>query len=127
MTMIFIALADGLLVLHCQHGHWQVQSQMEGLPTQCVAADPLQTEHVYCGTFGRGLWRSMDAGATWQPVGEGIRSPQIMAVAVSRAERVGAYGVVYAGTEPSGLYRSEDGGKTWQELTSLLTLPSAPT
>ncbi len=127
MTTLSVAMPDGLLVLRRQHGGWQVQRQLEGLPTQCVAADPFQPERLYCGTFGRGLWRSVDAGATWQPVGEGIRSPEIMAVAVSRAERVGASGVVYAGTEPSALYRSEDGGQTWQELTSLLTLPSAPT
>ncbi|HEY7124167.1 MAG TPA: sialidase family protein [Ktedonobacterales bacterium] len=127
MTTIYIALPDGLLVLRRKPGHWQAQSQLEGLPTYCIAADPLQPEHLYAGTFGRGLWRSMDAGASWQPAGDGIRSPQIMAVVVSRAERVGAFGVVYAGTEPSALYRSEDGGKTWQELTSLLTLPSAPT
>lgn len=127
MTMLFVALPDGLLVLRRKPGSWQVQRQLEGLPTQCVAADPLQPEQMYCGTFGHGLWRSVDAGATWQPVGEGIRSQQIMAVAVSRAERVGACGVVYAGTEPSALYRSEDGGNTWRALTSLLSLPSAPT
>jgi hypothetical protein len=70
----------------------------------------------------------MDTGATWRQVGEGaFRSPQIMAVAVSSAERAGEQGVIYTGTEPSALYRSEDGGQTWHELTELLTLPSAPT
>jgi photosystem II stability/assembly factor-like uncharacterized protein len=127
MTTIYVAMPDALLVLRRQNGHWQMQRQLEGLPTQCVAADPQRLEHLYCGTFGRGLWRSQDAGATFELVGEGIRSPQIMAVAVSRAERAGGAGVVYAGTEPSALYRSQDGGNTWQELTNLLTLPSAPT
>jgi hypothetical protein len=88
----------------------------------------LRPEFVCCGTFGSGLWRSVDAGASWRQVGAGpLRSPQITAVAVSAMERVGEYGVIYAGTEPSALYRSEDGGQTWHELTELLTLPSAPT
>ncbi len=127
MTSIFAALSDSLLSLQGQPGHWQVQRALEGLPTQCLAADPLRPERLYCGTFGQGLWVSADAGRSWHPAGEGIKSPQIMAVAVSKTERAGAWGVVYAGTEPSALYRSEDGGATWQELPGLLALPSAPT
>jgi hypothetical protein len=71
------------------------------------------------------LWRSVDAGTTWQRVGEGIASPQLTAVAVSRAERVGDHGAVYAGTEPSHLFRSTDGGESWRDLASLRALPSA--
>ncbi len=127
MTNILAALSDSLLRLQGQQGHWQVQRHLEGLPTQCLAADPLRPERLYCGAFGQGLWMSADAGRSWQPAGEGIRSPQIMSVAVSKTERAGAWGVVYAGTEPSAIYRSEDGGATWQELPGLLALPSAPT
>jgi len=124
----YIAMPDTLLVARWQDGVWHSERRLEGLPAQCVAADPLRPEIVCCGTFGRGLWRSMDAGATWRQVGEGaFRSPQIMAVAVSSAERAGEQGVIYAGTEPSALHRSEDGGQTWHELTELLALPSAPT
>jgi photosystem II stability/assembly factor-like uncharacterized protein len=127
MTTIYIAMPDALLVLARRDGRWQAERQLEGLPAQCVAADPLRPERVYCGTFGRGLWRSEDGGASWRPAGEGIRSAQIMSVAVSRSERAGDLGVVYAGTEPTALYRSEDGAATWQDLPALLALPSAPT
>lgn len=127
MTSIFIGLSDGLITLHNQDKQWQVLRQFEGLPVQCLAADPLRPEWLYCGTFGHGLWRSADAGRSWQPVGEGIQSPQIMSVVVSATERAGKWGVIYAGTEPSALYRSEDGGTTWQALPGMLALPSAPT
>jgi hypothetical protein len=127
MTRVFVALSDGLLLLQRQPGAGPLQRLLEGFPTQCLAADPLRPERLYCGTFGRGLWASADAGRSWHPAGEGIRSTQIMAVAVSGIERAGEHGVVYAGTEPSALYRSEDAGTTWQELSGLLSLPSAPT
>jgi hypothetical protein len=128
MSTIYIALPDALLVVRRQQGAWHGERRLEGLPTQCVAADPLRPEIVCAGTFGRGLWRSVDAGATWRPVGaDAFRSPQIMAVALSGAERAGTQAVHYVGTEPSALYRSEDGGETWHELTELLALPSAPT
>ncbi|HZC79587.1 MAG TPA: sialidase family protein, partial [Ktedonobacterales bacterium] len=131
MSTIYIAMPDALLVVRRQgrqDGAWHGEHRLEGLPAQCVAADPLRPEIVCCGTFGRGLWRSVDAGATWGQVGAGaFRSPQIMAVALSGVERAGEHAVLYAGTEPSTLYRSEDGGETWRELTALLALPSAPT
>ena len=127
MVTIYAAMGNALAVIRCNHGNWKVDLKLGGFPTQCVAADPMRPDLVYCGTFGHGLWKSDDAGENWQPVGEGIAHPEVMAVAVSRVERVGNRGVVWAGTEPSALFRSADGGATWLERPNLKTLPSAPT
>ena len=127
VTTAYIAMEDGLLVVRRQTDGWRAQHRLEGLPTYCLAADPARPEHLYCGTFGRGLWRSEDGGAAWQPVGDGIAYGEVMAVAVSPLERANGHGVVWAGTEPSALFRSEDGGATWVERPALRTLPSAPT
>ncbi len=135
---MYLAMEKELLVVKQHNGKWQVEPQLVGLQTTCVATDPMRPERVYCGTFGRGLWRSDDAGRTWKPIGdagtslgtwngEGITQAKITSLAVSSAERTGEYGVVYAGTEPTTLFRSEDGGATLQELRRLRELPSAPT
>jgi photosystem II stability/assembly factor-like uncharacterized protein len=124
---MYLAMERELLVVSQQNGKWQAEPQLVGLQTTCVATDPFRPEQVYCGTFGRGLWRSNDAGRTWEPVGESIIHAQITSVAVSSTERIGEYGVVYAGTEPTALFRSDDGGDTWRELKRLGELPSAPT
>lgn len=126
MITLVVALPDSLLTLRREGDRWLVERRLDGLPVQCVAADPLRPERLYCGTFGRGLWRSADGGASWQPLGKVFRSSQVMAVAVSAVERVDGLGVVYVGTEATALYRSDDGGDTWRELDSLLALPSAP-
>ena len=126
-TTIYAATGDALAVIRRRDGGWTADLALTGRPTQCVAADPVQPERVYCGTFGQGLWTSEDAGATWSPVGEGIASAELMAVAVSALERVDGRGVVWAGTEPSALFRSSDGGQTWQERPTLKSIPSAPT
>src|SRR5439155_10387759 len=94
---------------------------------QCLDVDSHRPQQVYCGTCAQGLWRSENAGDSWEHVGAGIEHPSVTSVAVSLTERAGNYGVVYAGTEPSTLYRSEDGGSTWRELSALRQLPSAPT
>ena len=92
----------------------------------CIAADPRRPERMYCGTFGGGLYRSDDAGETWQSVGPGITEDKVISVAVSPHEFNQGYGVVWAGTEPSRLFRSEDGGDSWRECVALQNLPSKP-
>ena len=98
--------------------------RLEDSNPQCLAADPLRPELLYCGTANRGLWRSIDAGTSWEPVGNGLLHTNVTAVAVSAAEHADGCGVVYAGTEPSTLYRSEDGGDSWRELEGMRRLPS---
>ncbi len=127
MTNILIAADNGLIYTNGSPGDLRTAEPFAGTDVQCLAADPLRPEIVYCGTFERGLWCSANAGISWQPVGAGIAHAPVMAVSVSALDRAGAHGVVYAGTEPSALYRSEDGGATWRECAALRTLPSAPT
>jgi photosystem II stability/assembly factor-like uncharacterized protein len=96
-------------------------SALAGSSAVCVAIDPTDHRRVYAGTLDDGLFRSVDGGERWDPVGAGIEQPRVMAVSVS------SDGIVYAGTEPSSLYRSADGGDSWEDLARLRELPSAPT
>ena len=127
MTILYVAIDKAVAVVRQRNGGWGVNLHLAGSQPQCLAVDPLHQEHIYCGTFDQGLWRSNDAGASWEPASEGIAHEQVMSVAVSAAEQVGGSGVVYAGTEPSAIFRSEDQGKSWRELAALRELPSART
>jgi hypothetical protein len=135
MMKLYIPTMGRLLVAEQQNGKWRIASHLVGMQVMSLAIDPFHPERVYCGTYGRGLWRSDDAGRSWEPIGDvpfntgegGIPLGNITAIAVSSAERVGEHGVVYVGTEPSALFRTEDGGETWQELSTFRELPSAST
>jgi len=127
MAKLYIATDEAAAVVWQRDGEWVADLKITGSRPQCLAVDALRPQQVYCGTFDQGLWRSANAGATWERVGPGIEHQSVMAVAVSTTERAGGSGVVYAGTEPSALYRSEDGGSTWQDLAALRQVPSAPT
>ncbi len=127
MIKLYIATDEAVAVVRRRNGEWIADTQLVGSYPQCLAGDTLRPQQVYCGTFDHGLWRSQNAGETWEQVGPGIEHQAVTAVAVSATERAGNVGVVYAGTEPSTLYRSEDNGNTWQELSALRRLPSAPT
>ncbi len=126
MKTLYIATSKALAIARQHNGAWVVDPRLTGLATQCLAVDPGYPQEVYCGTFDQGLWRSRDAGSTWENVGKGIIGEQVMSVAISPLERSNGRSVVYAGTEPSTIFRSEDGGATWRDLATLRQLPSAP-
>jgi photosystem II stability/assembly factor-like uncharacterized protein len=86
-----------------------------------VAADPTTPGVVYIATGTGGLWRSADAGATFDAAWDDQLPQSMGSVAVD------SQGVVWAGTgEPDhgggssyygkGVYKSTDSGATWQNV-----------
>jgi photosystem II stability/assembly factor-like uncharacterized protein len=119
----FITTGESLLVFRSSVPD-QIEQHLAGQSPDPIAVDPNDPSRVFVGTSGGGLWRSQDAGRSWERVGEGIPHPDIKAVAAGH--KGGAQdSTVYAGTEPSTISRSVDGGETWQELPGLLELDSA--
>lgn len=87
-----------------------------------VAGVPGGSETFYFGAAGGGIWKSDDAGHTWQPVFDGVGSAAVGALAVSASNP----GTIYAGmgqvtsrydiAAGDGVYRSDDAGRTWRHL-----------
>ena len=127
---LFIALRDVLVVAR-EGGPagWTAREHLQGKRPQCLAADPLSPERIYCGTARDGLWITDDGGDSWRPPPDGAGMPEsrVTAVAVAPAEARDGRSIVYVGTEPSAVYRSDTGGERWTALKGLKSLPSAPT
>jgi photosystem II stability/assembly factor-like uncharacterized protein len=96
----------------------------------CLASDPLHI--IYAGTIGKGIFKSIDHGVTWQAINNGITVPEgstltVNAISVDPHN----YFLVYAATN-MGLYRSTDRGATWlstrftSNATSVLADPVLP-
>jgi photosystem II stability/assembly factor-like uncharacterized protein len=125
---LFAATGDGVARLDIDdQGTVETTLLLEGSGAQCVAVDPHDPERVFVGTFDDGVHRTLDGGATWEPVGASLLHPRVLSIAVSPIDRPGGRSAVFAGTEPGALFRSEDGGRTWQGFPRLGELPSAPT
>jgi hypothetical protein len=91
-----------------------------------VALDPTDPNIVYAGSYGRGVWRSPDGGATWTPIKTALSASASMrpefAVTTLPDQKTRMY--VYegaAGSPYARLFRSDDvatGSPTFTDLTS---------
>ncbi|HMP07119.1 MAG TPA: Ig-like domain-containing protein, partial [Lacipirellulaceae bacterium] len=91
-----------------------------------IAADPFDPNVIFVGTAGGGVWRTTNAGATWQALTDIVPTPtpslSIGSVAVARSNT----NIIYAGTGEAsntdvagygrGILKSTDRGLTWQML-----------
>ena len=86
-----------------------------------VAGIPGDPTTYYFGTPGGGVWKTTDAGATWNPIFDGQAVAAIGSLAVSSSDP----NVVYVGTgDPhirgnvshgDGVYKSTDAGGSWKK------------
>ncbi|MFQ6045419.1 MAG: sialidase [Gemmatimonadales bacterium] len=87
-----------------------------------VAGVPGDRTTYFAGAASGGIWKTSDAGLTWEPVFDDQDVHAIGALAVSPSDP----NIVWAGTgEPfirsnvsigNGVYRSTDGGETWHHM-----------
>lgn len=99
---------------------WRHIGPQRGGRVTAVAGTAAQPNVFYTGSAGGGVWRTTDAGQTWQPVFDDQPTGAIGALAVAPSDS----NVIYAGTGAddadgrlvpgSGFYRSRDAGRTWR-------------
>jgi photosystem II stability/assembly factor-like uncharacterized protein len=103
--------------------HWRQAGPFRGGRSVAVAGHPRDALTYYFGACAGGVWKSEDAGASWQNVSDGyFRTAAVGALAVAGADP----NVVYAGMGEScirgnvshgdGVYRSNDGGASWRHV-----------
>jgi len=83
-----------------------------------VVIDCRDPRTLYAGTGVAGMFRSKDAGATWEALNEGIIYKEIFWV-----EQHPQTAEIYAGTGPASVFKSTDGGESWTDAPQLRDLP----
>lgn len=80
-----------------------------------IVANPVNPRTLYAGGYGRALFASTDAGATWLELGVGDLGgiSQITALAINPQD---TNVLLAGGVNFSGVDRSTDGGITWQNV-----------
>ena len=82
-----------------------------------LAFDGQDPTTVYA-SIGRTLVKSADAGASWQPIADGLPDQVISALAVDPRRS----GTAYAGLHGGGIYKTTDGGRTWNNVVPGLSI-----
>lgn len=87
-----------------------VRPALPGTDIHGFAASAVTPNTFYAYVVGSGLFKSADAGGTWQRIGEASGATMSMTVA-----RAGGADVLYANTM-DGVQRSRDVGRTWEAV-----------
>src|SRR3982751_4951198 len=119
---------------------WRSVGPFRGGRVLAVAGDPKDSKRFYFGAVNGGVWRTDDAGRTWQPIFDAVNVGSIGAIAIAPS----APDVIYVGTgeadmrsdiaQGAGMFRSGDGGKSWtaiglsdtQQIAQILVDPRNP-
>lgn len=102
--------------------HWRLIGPFRGGRSLAATGVPGQPNHFYFGSVNGGVWESLDAGRTWNPIFDSAPVASIGAIAVAPS----APNVLYVGTgeadmrsdisQGAGAFKSVDGGKTWTAI-----------
>src|SRR5574338_235162 len=99
---------DGLLV-------WTTTTTSVG-PVYAMVIDPSNNDIMYTGSSTSGVYKTTDAGVTWNPANSGLLNTAVLSLGISASNPQ----VVYAGTNyngtTDGVYKSTDGGGSWTRL-----------
>ena len=101
---------------------WRQIGPFRGGRVVAVSGVPGDSATWYFGAVAGGVWKSSNAGNTWQPIFDEQNIASIGAIAVSDSN----HNVIYVGTGEAcprgnitygnGVYKSLDAGKTWQHV-----------
>jgi photosystem II stability/assembly factor-like uncharacterized protein len=102
---------------------WRCIGPPRGGRVVTVAGDPVNPAVFYFGACAGGVWKTTDAGITWQNISDGFfKTASVGAIAVAPSDP----NVIYAGMGEAtirldvsygdGVYKSTDGGQTWTHM-----------
>ncbi len=102
--------------------HWRFVGPLRAGRTVAISGVPTQPNVFYIGAVNGGVWRTDDAGRTWDPLFDAQPTQSIGAIAVAPSDP----SVVYVGSGEGlrrpdlaigdGMWKSTDAGKHWSHI-----------
>jgi len=132
-----LSVGDGIFKSTDGGASWRHVGLADGLQIPAIAVDPRDPNRVFVAVLGqpygpsveRGVYRSLDGGATWQKVLDRDENTGAVDLAFDPANSQTVFAVLWAARQApweigsswtlsasNGLYRSTDGGTTWRQI-----------
>jgi photosystem II stability/assembly factor-like uncharacterized protein len=92
---------------------------------EAIAVDPRNSNVVYAGASGGGVWKTFDGGSTWAPLTDDQAALDISAITLDPAHPDTVYAATGFYYQTPGLLRSLDGGRSWTSLPIPDTFPAS--
>jgi photosystem II stability/assembly factor-like uncharacterized protein len=119
VNKLYLGTSDGhIFTSNDEGGHWQLLSRIgtgqDDVVTH-ILVDPRDANRLYATTWtlysgGGGVYRSVDAGRTWQVIGLAHETVRALAQAPHNQH-------IFVAGSLTGVYRSMDDGATWTRIT----------
>ncbi|MDF1520652.1 MAG: hypothetical protein RQ728_09930 [Brevefilum sp.] len=90
---------------------------MDGGTVECIAIDPKNSEVIYAGTWGNGIYKSENGGLNWSKMNQNLKSAYIYDIAIDPQNSQHILASVYK----QGVNQSFDDGKNWQMTKGIPT------
>ena len=78
----------------------------------CMAVDPLDTDIIYLGTDGGGIFKTYDGGSNWYEKNSGLTNGVVWDIEIDSENTA----IVYAATY-DGVFRSTGGADQWENMS----------
>jgi len=101
--------------------------------TRTLVFDPANPDIMYAGGVSGGIWKTTDAGARWEPIGDALANIAVNSLVIHPIDN----GALYAGTgegyyredergtalplRGNGIFVTHDAGASWTQLASTAT------
>lgn len=99
-------------------GNWN--SISAGLPLTFIHGieiNPVTPEIMYAGSYGSGVFKTINSGVSWYPINSGLSNLNINSI-----EMVQSFpNILYVTTSGSGIFKSTDSGTTWNAINTGIT------
>jgi photosystem II stability/assembly factor-like uncharacterized protein len=119
----FAAAPDGLVPDDLKALEWrEVGTAMPSGRMARLAVHPTDQRIIYAASASGGLWKTVNAGASWTPIFESQGSVSMGAVTLDPKDPntvwlgTGEQNNVRSSLYGDGVYRSKDGGTTWEHM-----------
>ncbi|MEW6009222.1 MAG: hypothetical protein AB1629_06280 [Candidatus Omnitrophota bacterium] len=117
-NVLYLGTLEGVFKSDNAGLKWQKTAM--SLRVSSLEANPMISGVIYAGTYGNGLYKTVDGGASWAELMTGLEGAKFRDIKIDPVSP----NTIYATTMNNGIIKSVDGGQSWIKVNS--GLPGIP-